>query len=116
MAPDVDIYLKNAGGITKVGWSSEFPCVIVHSLCEQRLKHFTLSLLCTLSRPVPEYLHSTLFCWIAVALVNMRILAVLPALMCTAALVLSFLCLFAGSKRNFMESYAILTVGFVTQT
>lgn len=46
----------------------------------------------------------------------MRILAVLPALMCTVALVLSFLCLFAGSKRNFMEDYAIVTVGRLSGT
>jgi general stress protein CsbA len=40
----------------------------------------------------------------------MRILAVLPTVFCTVALVLSFLCLFAGSKKGFMEDYAIVTV------
>jgi hypothetical protein len=40
----------------------------------------------------------------------MRPTALIPALCCIAALVLSFLCLFAGSKKNFMEDYHILTV------
>ncbi|KAK0946550.1 hypothetical protein LTR29_002018 [Friedmanniomyces endolithicus] len=40
----------------------------------------------------------------------MRISALAPVLLCTAALVLSFLCLFAGSKRGFMNDYSILTL------
>jgi len=40
----------------------------------------------------------------------MRLLPVLPAVLSLAALILAFLCLFAGSKPNFMESYSILTL------
>ncbi|KAK3722152.1 hypothetical protein LTR37_002585 [Vermiconidia calcicola] len=40
----------------------------------------------------------------------MRILAAVPAVLCAVALILSFLCLFAGSKKNFMEDYAIVTL------
>lgn len=40
----------------------------------------------------------------------MRFLAVLPLLCCTAALILSFLCLFAGHKKGFMEDYSLLTL------
>ncbi|KAK0872226.1 hypothetical protein LTS02_001415 [Friedmanniomyces endolithicus] len=40
----------------------------------------------------------------------MRLPALIPVLLCAAALVLSFLCLFAGSKRGFMDDYSILTL------
>lgn len=40
----------------------------------------------------------------------MRFTALIPAACCTAALVLSFLCLFAGHKKNFMEDYSLLTL------
>lgn len=40
----------------------------------------------------------------------MRISAVAPVLLCVAALVLSFFCLFAGSKRGFIDDYSILTL------
>lgn len=40
----------------------------------------------------------------------MRFAALVPVLLCSAALVLSFLCLFAGSKKGFMEDYALVTV------
>ncbi|KAF2204173.1 hypothetical protein GQ43DRAFT_429181 [Delitschia confertaspora ATCC 74209] len=40
----------------------------------------------------------------------MRPLALIPALCCAAALVLSFLCLFAGHKKGFMEDYHLLTL------
>jgi hypothetical protein len=40
----------------------------------------------------------------------MRFLAVLPVLCCTAALILSFLCLFAGHKKGFMEDYSLITL------
>ncbi|KAI4701387.1 hypothetical protein J4E81_003127 [Alternaria sp. BMP 2799] len=40
----------------------------------------------------------------------MRFIAVLPVLCCTAALILSFLCLFAGHKKGFMEDYSLLTL------
>ena len=40
----------------------------------------------------------------------MRLTALLPVLCCTAALILSFLCLFAGHKRGFMEDYSLLTL------
>jgi hypothetical protein len=40
----------------------------------------------------------------------MRLTALIPALCCTAALILSFLCLFAGHKANFMEDYSLLTL------
>lgn len=40
----------------------------------------------------------------------MRLAALIPVLLCTAALVLSFLCLFAGSSKNFMEEYSIVTL------
>lgn len=43
----------------------------------------------------------------------MRLLALLPIALCIASLVLAFLCLFAGSRRGFMEDYAILTVCFI---
>ena len=38
----------------------------------------------------------------------MRPSALIPALLCAGALVLSFLCLFAGQKKNFMENYHLL--------
>jgi hypothetical protein len=40
----------------------------------------------------------------------MRLSALIPAVLSAAALILSFLCLFAGSKQGFMEDYAIVTV------
>jgi len=40
----------------------------------------------------------------------MRFLAILPILCCTAALILSFLCLFAGHKKGFMEDYSLITL------
>ncbi|KAL5421746.1 hypothetical protein PMIN04_005264 [Paraphaeosphaeria minitans] len=40
----------------------------------------------------------------------MRPTALIPALLSAAALVLAFLCLFAGHKKNFMEDYSILTL------
>jgi len=40
----------------------------------------------------------------------MRFLALLPVLCCTAALILSFLCLFAGHKKGFMEDYSLMTL------
>lgn len=40
----------------------------------------------------------------------MRLSALLPVLCCTAALILSFLCLFAGHKKGFMEDYSLLTL------
>lgn len=40
----------------------------------------------------------------------MRLLALVPAVFTAAALVLSFLCLFAGHKKGFMEDYAVVTV------
>ncbi|KAF2187822.1 hypothetical protein K469DRAFT_628863 [Zopfia rhizophila CBS 207.26] len=40
----------------------------------------------------------------------MRPSALIPALCCAGALVLSFLCLFAGHKEGFMEDYHLLTV------
>jgi hypothetical protein len=40
----------------------------------------------------------------------MRFSAIVPVLLSAAALVLTFLCLFAGSKQGFMEDYAVVTV------
>ncbi|CBX95704.1 hypothetical protein IAQ61_004535 [Plenodomus lingam] len=40
----------------------------------------------------------------------MRPTALIPAVCCVAALILSFLCLFAGHKRGFMEGYDLLTL------
>ncbi|CAK4032826.1 hypothetical protein MYCFIDRAFT_85950 [Lecanosticta acicola] len=40
----------------------------------------------------------------------MRPSAIVPILLCTASLVLTFLCLFAGNDKGFMEDYAILTL------
>jgi hypothetical protein len=40
----------------------------------------------------------------------MRLTALLPIICCSAALILSFLCLFAGHKKDFMEDYALLTL------
>lgn len=40
----------------------------------------------------------------------MRFSALIPVLLTTAALILTFLCIFAGSKQGFMEDYAIVTV------
>lgn len=36
--------------------------------------------------------------------------AFITAVLCAASLVLTFLCLFAGSKKSFMEEYSLLTV------
>lgn len=40
----------------------------------------------------------------------MRPTALIPALLSAAALVLAFLCLFAGHKKNFMEDYSLLSL------
>ncbi|CAO2656636.1 Nn.00g054390.m01.CDS01 [Neocucurbitaria sp. VM-36] len=40
----------------------------------------------------------------------MRPTALIPVLCCTAALILSFLCLFAGHKKGFMENYHLITL------
>ncbi|KAJ4382889.1 hypothetical protein N0V86_002114 [Didymella sp. IMI 355093] len=40
----------------------------------------------------------------------MRLTALLPVLCSAAALILSFLCLFAGHKKGFMEDYSLLTL------
>jgi hypothetical protein len=40
----------------------------------------------------------------------MRPTALIPTLCCVAALILSFLCLFAGHKQGFMEDYHLLTL------
>jgi hypothetical protein len=40
----------------------------------------------------------------------MRLTAFFPVLCCTIALILSFLCLFAGHKKGFMEDYHLLTL------
>ena len=40
----------------------------------------------------------------------MRLLPIVPLLLSIGALILAFLCLFAGSKPNFLENYSILTV------
>ncbi|KZM26271.1 uncharacterized protein EKO05_0002186 [Ascochyta rabiei] len=40
----------------------------------------------------------------------MRPTALIPAVCCTAALILSFLCLFAGHKKGFMEDYHLVTL------
>jgi hypothetical protein len=45
----------------------------------------------------------------------MRVLAIVPVVLSAAALVLSFLCLFAGTKKGFMEDYALVTVGGQTK-
>ena len=41
---------------------------------------------------------------------TMRFSAIIPILLCAAALVLSLLCLFAGSSKSFMQEYAIVTL------
>lgn len=41
---------------------------------------------------------------------SMRFSALIPVVLSAAALILTFLCLFAGSKKGFMEDYAIITV------
>ncbi|EAT77428.1 hypothetical protein HBH56_213410 [Parastagonospora nodorum] len=40
----------------------------------------------------------------------MRLTALVPVLCCIVALILSFLCLFAGHKQSFMEDYHLLTL------
>lgn len=40
----------------------------------------------------------------------MRLIAIIPLLFSVVALILSFLCLFAGNQPGFMEDYAIITV------
>lgn len=40
----------------------------------------------------------------------MRFSALIPVVLSAAAFILTFLCLFAGSKKGFMEDYAIVTV------
>ncbi|KAH6638176.1 actin cortical patch SUR7/pH-response regulator pali [Boeremia exigua] len=40
----------------------------------------------------------------------MRFTALLPVLCCTVALILSFLCLFAGHKKDFMEDYHLISL------
>ena len=60
-----------------------------------------------------EYVHFALFSCLSVALSQigkMRSTALVSAVLCFVALILSFLCLFAGSKEGFMEDYAMITV------
>lgn len=45
---------------------------------------------------------------------KMRLSGLIPVLLSLAALVLSFLCLFAGSKRGVMDEYAVVTVSVFT--
>lgn len=40
----------------------------------------------------------------------MHLLAILPIVLSTVALVLTFLCVFAGDSPGFMEDYALITV------
>lgn len=40
----------------------------------------------------------------------MRFIAILPVLLVLISLILTFLCIFAGSSRGFMEDYALLTL------
>lgn len=40
----------------------------------------------------------------------MRFLAIVPVVCALAALVLSFLCLFAGDKKSFLQNADIMTV------
>lgn len=40
----------------------------------------------------------------------MRFTALIPAVLSAGALILAFLCLFAGHKRDFMEDYSIITL------
>lgn len=42
----------------------------------------------------------------------MRAVAAIPVLLSVVALILSLLCLFAGSSKGFMEDYSIVTVGY----
>jgi len=41
----------------------------------------------------------------------MRLSALIPVVFGLGALILSFLSLFAGSRKGFMEDYAVVTVG-----
>ena len=41
---------------------------------------------------------------------NMRLVALFPALCAMIAMILSFLCVFAGTNHDMMESYDLLTV------
>jgi general stress protein CsbA len=43
----------------------------------------------------------------------MRFSALIPVVLSAAAFILTFLCLFAGSKKGFMEDYAIVTVSLL---
>lgn len=47
----------------------------------------------------------------ALKLANMRLTALFPLACAIVGFVLSMLCLFAGSKKSFMEDYHIITVG-----
>lgn len=60
-----------------------------------------------------EYAHYTLCYGLLCAITTagkMRFSALIPVVLCLVALILSFLCLFAGSKQGFMDSYAVVTV------
>lgn len=46
---------------------------------------------------------------------KMRFPALIPVVLSLVALILSFLCLFAGSKQGFMDSYAVVTVSPLRQ-
>ena len=41
---------------------------------------------------------------------KMRFVAIVPVLLSIAALILTFLAMFAGHKPGFMEDYAVITV------
>lgn len=64
-----------------------------------------------------EIAHYTCCCGIVYSINSigkMRISALIPVVLSIAALILSFLCLFAGSKKGFMDSYAVVTVSSAT--
>ena len=68
---------------------------------------FALCTLCKIQRQLGCLHHHLL---IVSAFNKMRLTALIPVLCCTAALILSFLCLFAGHKKGFMEDYHLLTL------
>lgn len=87
----------------------------------KQLARFTSSLVVTFSTEITITYPSSVikhFIWLTLHLFSinqltsttMRFSAVLPVLLGLASFILTMLCLFAGSKKGFMEDYAVVTL------
>lgn len=84
-----------------------------HLLQKQPFSQAQYNRLSPLTHALVEYIQFTTFNCLLVLFPQsnrMRVSAAVSIILCVVALILSFLCLFAGSSKGFMEDYAIITV------